>query len=54
MMSKQHLMQNLKPVLQYITEHFHESITVSTLSKLLFVHDTTLRKWFKAAFAITF
>ena len=53
MMSKQQIMQNLKPVLQYITEHFHESITVSTLSNLLFVHDTTLRKWFKAAFEMS-
>lgn len=43
------LLHNLKPVLQYITEHYQEPITVGSLSSLLYIHDTTLRTWFKKA-----
>jgi len=39
----------LRPVLQYIDQHFAEDLNVETLADMVFVHPATLREWFSAA-----
>ncbi len=44
------LPERLQEVLRYIAGHYKEEITLSSLSRLVFVHESTLRIWFQKAF----
>ena len=40
-------LERLRPVLQYIDQHYTEELTVQELARQLFIHPATLRDWFR-------
>ena len=46
-------MEKLEPLLHHIRTHYMDNLTARSMAEFLFVHESTLRYWFRRALAIT-